>query len=58
MAWRLALRDIRSGALSLMIMAIVVSVTAVSAVGILAKRVEQALLKDAQASLGADRLLV
>ena len=58
MAWRLALRDIRSGALSLMILAIVVSVTAVSAVGILAKRVEQALLKDAQASLGADRLLV
>ena len=58
MAWRLALRDIRSGALSLMILAIVVSVTAVSAVGILSKRVEQALLKDAQASLGADRLLV
>lgn len=57
-AWRLALRDIRSGALSLMILAIVVSVTAVSAVGILAKRVEQALLQDAQASLGADRLLV
>ena len=57
-AWRLALRDIRSGALSLMILAIVVSVTAVSAVGILSKRVEQALLQDAQASLGADRLLV
>jgi putative ABC transport system permease protein len=52
------MRDIRSGALSLMILAIVVSVTAVSAVGILAKRVEQALLQDAQASLGADRLLV
>lgn len=44
--------------MALMAVAIVISVSAVTAVGLLASRVEQALLRDAQSSLGADRLLV
>jgi len=56
--WSWARRDIRSGALSLMAASVLVSVAAVSAVSLLAARVEQALLRDAQSSLGADRLLV
>ncbi|MDP4669859.1 MAG: ABC transporter permease, partial [Burkholderiaceae bacterium] len=54
MAWR----DLRSGAMALMAVAIVISVSAITAVGLLANRVEQALFRDAQSSLGADRLLV
>jgi putative ABC transport system permease protein len=54
----MARRDLRSGAMALMAVAILISVSAVTAVGLLASRVEQALLRDAQSSLGADRLLV
>lgn len=54
MAWR----DLRSGAMALMAVAIVISISAITAVGLLANRVEQALFRDAQSSLGADRLLV
>ena len=56
--WSMARRDLRSGAMALMAVAILISVAAVTAVGLLASRVEQALLRDAQSSLGADRLLV
>lgn len=56
--WSMAWRDLRSGAMALMAVAIVISVSAITAVGLLANRVEQALFRDAQSSLGADRLLV
>lgn len=51
-------RELRSGAVVLMGLAIFLSVAAISAVSMLAARVEQSLLGDAQASLGADRLLL
>ena len=57
-ALQLAWRDLRSGAMSLMLAAIVISVAAIVSVGVLASRVESALFADARASLGADRLLV
>ncbi|MGA1526651.1 MAG: ABC transporter permease, partial [Burkholderiaceae bacterium] len=57
-ALRLAWRDLRSGAMSLMLAAIVISVAAIVSVGVLANRVESALFADARGSLGADRLLV
>ncbi|MEY4083064.1 MAG: hypothetical protein RL483_433 [Pseudomonadota bacterium] len=56
--WWLAWRDRRSLPLRLMVAVLVVTVASISAVGFLAKRVESALFADAQASLGADRLLV
>ena len=57
-ALRLAWRDLRSGAMTLMLAAIVISVAAIVSVGVLANRVESALFADARGSLGADRLLV
>ncbi len=50
-------RELRTGAAVLMGMSIFLSVASISAVSILAGRVEQALLGDAQAALGADRLI-
>ena len=57
-ALQLAWRDLRSGAMTLMLAAIVISVAAIVSVGVLANRVESALFADARGSLGADRLLV
>ncbi|NBP26509.1 MAG: FtsX-like permease family protein [Betaproteobacteria bacterium] len=58
LAWFLTWRDMRQGGAMLLGMALVVSVTAVSAVGLLADRVRQALAQDAQSTLAADMVLV
>jgi putative ABC transport system permease protein len=58
LAWFLTLKDFRQGGAALLCLALIVSVTAVSAVGLLADRVRQALATDAQATLAADLVLV
>ncbi len=58
LAWFLTWRDFRQGGAALLCLALIVSVTAVSAVGLLADRVRQALASDAQATLAADLVLV
>ncbi len=58
LAWFLTSKDFRQGGVALLCLALVVSVTAVSAVGLLADRVRQALATDAQATLAADLVLV
>jgi len=58
LAWFLTWRDIRQGGATLLCLALIVSVTAVSAVGLLADRVRQALAHDAQATLAADLVMV
>jgi len=58
LAWFLTWRDLRQGGANLLCLALVISVTAVSAVGLLADRVRQALATDAQSTLAADLVLV
>lgn len=58
LAWFLTWRDIRQGGANLLCLALIISVTAVSAVGLLADRVRQALATDAQATLAADLVMV
>ncbi|WVN42528.1 FtsX-like permease family protein [beta proteobacterium MWH-UniP1] len=58
LAWFLTWRDIRQGGANLLCLALIISVTAVSAVGLLADRVRQALATDAQATLAADLALI
>ncbi|MDI1258723.1 FtsX-like permease family protein [Aquabacterium sp.] len=61
-AWRWALkqtwRDMRSGSLRLLLVAVVLAVTALSAVGFFADRIEQGLVRDAAQLLAADALVV
>jgi len=61
-AWRWALkqtwRDLRSGSLRLLMVAVVLAVTALSAVGFFADRIEQGLVRDAAQLLAADVLVV
>ncbi len=57
LAWFMTWRDIRQGGATLLALALIVSVAAVSAVGLLADRVRQALATDAQATLAADLVL-
>ena len=61
-AWRWAVkqtwRDLRSGSLKLLLVAVVLAVTALSAVGFFADRIEQGLLRDAAQLLAADALVV
>lgn len=61
-AWRWALkqtwRDLRSGSLRLMMVAVVLAVTALSAVAFFADRIEQGLSRDAAQLLGADAVVV
>ncbi|RZI82467.1 MAG: FtsX-like permease family protein [Rubrivivax sp.] len=61
-AWRWALkqtwRDMRSGSLRLLLAAVVLAVTALSAVGFFADRIEQGLVRDAAQLLAADALVV
>lgn len=57
LAWFMTWRDIRQGGATLLCLALVVSVAAVSAVGLLADRVRQALATDAQSTLAADLVL-
>lgn len=58
LAWRLLGREIRSGELRLLFLALVVAVAAVTAVGFFADRVRQALEREAHQLLGADLLLI
>jgi len=58
LAWFLTWRDIRQGGATLLALALVISVTAVSAVGLLADRVRYALASDAQSTLAADLVMV
>ena len=57
LAWFMTWRDIRQGGATLLCLALVISVAAVSAVGLLADRVRQALATDAQSTLAADLVL-
>lgn len=61
-AWRWAIkqtwRDLRSGSLRLLMVAVVLAVTALSAVGFFADRIEQGLVRDAAQLLAADVLVV
>ena len=58
LAWFLTWRDLRQGGATLLCLALIVSVAAISAVGLLADRVRYALSMDAQATLAADLVLV
>lgn len=58
MAWRLLGRELRSGELRLLFVALLVAVAAVTAVGFFADRVRQALEREAHQLLGADLLLI
>ncbi|MES2091542.1 MAG: FtsX-like permease family protein [Pseudomonadota bacterium] len=61
-AWRWALkqtwRDLRSGSLRLIMVAVVLAVTALSAVAFFADRIEQGLSRDAAQLLGGDAVVV
>ncbi|MEI2417729.1 FtsX-like permease family protein [Orrella sp. JC864] len=57
MAWRAALRDLRAGELTLLILSLVVAVAAVTGVSFLADRVGKALARDAAQMLGGDLVL-
>ena len=58
LAWRLLGRELRSGELRLLMVALVVAVAAVTAVGFFADRVRQALEREAHQLLGADLVLI
>lgn len=53
-AWRMTLRDWRAGELRFLLVALIVAVGAVSSVGFLVDRMNQALVRDASELLGAD----
>lgn len=53
-AWRALRRDIKSGELMLLALAVIMAVMAVASVSLLANRVDQALRRDASHMLGAD----
>ena len=57
LAWRALLRDLRSGELNLLVMALVIAVASVTGVSFLADRVGRALDRDAAQMLGGDLVL-
>ncbi|MCK2094461.1 ABC transporter permease [Thauera aromatica] len=57
LAWRMMLRDLRSGELHLLGLAIVIAVASLTSVGFLADRVGRALDREANQLLGGDLLL-
>ena len=57
LAWRQGWRDFRAGELRLLMLAVVLAVAALSAVGFFATRLEAALLRDAGALLGGDAVV-
>ncbi len=57
LAWRMLLRDWRAGELTVVGMAIVLAVAALTSVGFLTDRVERALKLEAHQLLGGDLLL-
>jgi putative ABC transport system permease protein len=54
LAWRQVFRDLRAGELRLLGLAVILAVTALSAVGFFASRLEGGLARDARALLGGD----
>lgn len=56
-AWRALWRDARSGALSVLLLAVVLAVTAVSSVAFFASSISNSLQRDARAMLGGDVVL-
>jgi putative ABC transport system permease protein len=58
MAWRQLRRDLRAGELRLLVVAVMLAVAALTAVGFLANRLNAALARDARALLGGDAIVV
>jgi putative ABC transport system permease protein len=56
-AWRQTLRDLRSGELRLLVVATVLAVAALTAVGFFADRLERGLARDARQLLGGDAVV-
>lgn len=57
LAWRQTLRDLRSGELRLLVVAVMLAVTALSAVAFFADRLEAGLARDAAQLLGGDAVV-
>ncbi len=57
LAWRQGWRDFRAGELRLLMVAVVLAVAALTAVGFFAARIEAALARDARAMLGGDAVI-
>ena len=57
MAWRQLRRDLRAGELRLLVVAVMLAVAALTAVGFLANRLNTALARDARALLGGDAIV-
>jgi len=57
MAWRQLRRDLRAGELRLLLVAVMLAVTALTAVGFFADRLNIALARDARALLGGDAIV-
>jgi len=57
LAWRQTLRDFRAGELRLLVLAVMLAVAALSAVGFFADRLNQGLARDAGALLGGDAVV-
>jgi len=53
-AWRMTLRDWRAGELTMLLLALVLAVAALSSVGFLADRLARGLARDARQMIGAD----
>lgn len=58
LAWRQTARDFRAGELRLLIVAVMLAVAALSAVGFFADRIEGGLARDARQLLGGDAIVV
>jgi putative ABC transport system permease protein len=57
LAWRQTLRDLRAGELRLLVVAVMLAVAALSAVGLFADRLERQLARDALQMLGGDAVV-
>lgn len=57
MAWRQLLRDLRAGELRLLVVAVMLAVAALTAVGFFADRLNTALARDARSLLGGDAVV-
>ena len=58
LAWRQLLRDFRAGELRLLVVAVMLAVAALTAVGFFADRLQQSLTRDARQLLGGDAIIV
>ena len=57
LAWRQTLRDFRAGELRLLVVAVMLAVAALSAVGFFADRIDGGLARDARQLLGGDAIV-